>query len=141
MNIYVLKKLVIIISISGILFLIIYSYFFNINTYSVSDFLHSAERDKFLEKSVSLYGTIREPQIRNTHLFFRLCSGSSCIDCVIFNYKQFQKEIIFNTSKIKVTGKYTIYNDLPEIIVNRLENVDSWDFIWNFIRFSIRHNS
>ncbi len=117
------KRLVILISVIAIIVLTIYTYFYTPKTYSVYDFVNR-DTDHYLEKTISLYGTIRNPEIRNNHLFFNICSGATCVGCVIFNYKDFQKEIIFNNTTIKVTGKYTIFNNNHEIIVHWLDHVN-----------------
>lgn len=125
MNVVYLRRLVIIVSVISLFLLSIYTYYYSSPSFSVYDFVHLTDSDKYLEKTMSLSGTIREPIIKENHLFFELCSGSTCVFGVIFNYKDFQKQIIFNNQTIKVTGKYTIFNNQKEIIVSRLDNVNT----------------
>ncbi len=109
---------------SSLFLLLIYTYYYELETFSVYDFLHVKDSNDFLEKTTSLQGTVRNIEHRNEHLFFDLCTGSTCILCVVFNIKDFQKQTIFNNTHLKVVGKYTIYNNTPQIIVDRVYRVN-----------------
>ncbi len=125
MNVVYLRRLVIIVSVISLFLLSTYTYYYSPPSFSVSDFIHTMDSDKYLEKTISLSGTIRDPLVKENHLFFKVCSGATCVLGVIFNYKDFQKQMVFNNQTIKVTGKYTIFNKQKEIIVSRLDYVNT----------------
>jgi hypothetical protein len=125
MDIVFLRRLVIIISVVGVLLLLMYTHYYSPKTFSVYEFIHLQDTDNYLEKTVSLFGTVRDPIIKQNHLFFNICSGSTCVLCVVFNYNDLQKNLVFNNKKIKVSGKHTIFNNKKEIIVQRLDHVNT----------------
>jgi aspartyl/asparaginyl-tRNA synthetase len=122
MDVYFFKKVVVICCLVSMFVLSIYTYYYKPKMFDVYDLIHNPPKNN-LEKTISTQGTIREPTTKNNHLFFNICSGSTCISCVIFKYKDSERDIIYNNKTIKITGKYTTYNNQKEIIVESVENV------------------
>lgn len=78
-----------------------------------------------LEKVVLVSGTIKNFTPKNNHLFFEVCNYSKCLKAVYFNISKnnlsfLESAYILNKS-INLTGKYTLYNDKPEIIIYKYE--------------------
>ncbi|MDD3178398.1 MAG: hypothetical protein PHR26_02670 [Candidatus ainarchaeum sp.] len=80
--------------------------------------------DFHLNKSISLNGLVKNVVIKDNILFFEICQYSRCLDCVIFNFTSFQKDLVYKKSLdksfLEVIGLLTEYNNKPEIIVYRL---------------------
>jgi len=80
-----------------------------------------------LEKVVSVSGTIKNFNLKKNNLFFEVCNYSKCLTAVYFNISKSNLELIENihlsNKQIKVTGKYTLYNDKKEIIVYKFEKL------------------
>ncbi len=123
MDVGLFRKLVIVSCVLGLVFLGLYTHYYQAKAFSVYDFIHLTDTNKYLDKTISLEGSIRYPEIRKDDLFFKLCFASTCIDCVLFRFNDFQKNKIYDSTKIKIIGKYVIYNNQQEIIVYRLEDV------------------
>ena len=79
-----------------------------------------------LEKVVSVSGTLKDFSIENNNLFFKICNFSSCIDVVYFNPSKTNVNLLQNSfsfkKEIKITGKYTLYQSKPEIILYKFED-------------------
>ncbi len=120
MNTDSLRYLVIIVSIIGILLLTLQIYFYNPPEIRLVN-----NNTDYLDKVVTIKGIIKDVELKDNILFFKVCEYSRCLDCVIFNTSKNQTNNInsFTNSKnqIKLTGKYTLYNEKPELIVYNID--------------------
>jgi len=122
MNEPLFRKIIVALSIFGIIFLLFLITFFNPTKITISDVLSG----KFDDKVISISGKLQNINYKNNIYFFNLCNFSICVPSVLFNPNNYQKEIIelyYKSKKeITITGKVTTYNSNNEVIVYDLEN-------------------
>lgn len=110
------KNLMLIIVIIGILLIIVYTYFYQPPSLSLLN-----DNSNYLDKVVSITGSIKNLQEKNNVLQFQVCKYTRCIDSVLFNVSKFQESKIKSRSIDKQTttviGKLTEYNNSLEIMV------------------------
>jgi len=79
-----------------------------------------------LEQVVLVSGNLKDFSLENNNLFFKICNLSSCIDVVYFNPSKTNVDLLQNAfsfkKEIKITGKYTLYQNKPEIILYKFED-------------------
>lgn len=115
LNIYLLITIIF-----GLISLFVYTFF-----YSPTEISLLEDNTEYLEKVVSLKGTLKDLSLVSNNSFFYICSYSKCLKAVYFNIpsKDYDllKQAILNNQQVKVTGKYTIYREAEEIIVYKFE--------------------
>jgi hypothetical protein len=123
MNLSNLKEITLIVSIIGILLLVINSYVYVPTKYYVSDIY--LENKNLINKTISVSGTISNISIKENILFFNVCEISKCLPAVLFNYSELQKSELESAKSKNIeqslTGKYTLYNNSPEIIIYKID--------------------
>lgn len=120
MNSLFFKRLVIFVSIIGILLLILFS-----KTYVSKTLDLTKDNSESLEKVVIVCGNLKQLELKNNNLFFKICDRLVCLDAVIFSISKKEYTTLnsnyLNYEKICLKGKYTIYNSEPELIVYNFE--------------------
>jgi len=123
MNLSTLKLITLIISILGVIILIISSVLYTPKNYSISELY--LENKVLLEKTITTSGTVSSVSYVNGNVFLSICSFSRCLPAVLFNYSEYQKSLLdaskSSSTEMTFFGKYTIYNNSPELIVYKIE--------------------
>jgi exonuclease VII large subunit len=118
MNLNNFKLLIIICCIFALLFISIYSYYFEPSCYDVNTF---SKLDVKKLDVVCINGNIRNLQINDGYLLLDLTKGSSKMKCILFNYNNndllILEDALLNNFIISVTGKIDFYNNALELII------------------------
>jgi len=120
MNFKFFKNLMLIITIIGVLLIVIYT-----NFYEPPSLNLLKDNSKYLDKVVSITGSLKNLQTKNNVLLFQVCKHTRCVNCVLFNANKFQESKIksqtINKLDITIVGKLTEYNNSLEIIVYEIK--------------------
>jgi hypothetical protein len=120
MNFKSLNYFIIVLTVIGLLSLFLYTFFYNPKEISLLE-----DNTKYLDKVISVSGTIKNYNLRENNLFFEVCNYSKCMPVVYFNVSknnsQIIKDIYLLKKEIKVSGKYTLYNQKQEVILYKYE--------------------
>jgi hypothetical protein len=120
MNFKSLNYFIIVLTVIGLLSLFLYTFFYNPKEISLLE-----DNTKYLDKVISVSGTIKNYNLRENNLFFEVCNYSKCMPVVYFNVSknnsQTIKDIYLLKKEIKVTGKYILYNQKQEVILYKYE--------------------
>jgi len=122
MNEITFKRIIIILSIIGLILLVIYSLFFTPQEQTISNLINLKEGT-----AITSIGLIKDVSVNNNYVTFSFCENTSCIQSIFFNPSSKQVDLItkYSTTKerVVVSGQYKKYMGAPEIIVYNIKKI------------------
>ncbi|HRT02507.1 MAG TPA: hypothetical protein P5513_01015 [Candidatus Diapherotrites archaeon] len=117
------KVILISLIIACFLVLIGATYFFQPPFVSISEL--NKNQEKYLGKTITISGTIKEIETKQKIVFITLCQNTYCLPSVLFTPNNAQIETLqkhhITKQKIKFIGQYTLYEETPELIIYKIE--------------------